>query len=439
MKSDPQQPQPEDRAAGNGLLHRRAVLRGGLGVTAAGAFLQALAPNAARAQGAPAAAPAAAVTNPWLRVPGGPMSEYGERSRHEKDVHRTIVQLYKAVAPQVGWCGTPLEALHGIITPSGLHHERHHAGVPDIDPDKHELMIHGLVKRPLVFSMNALARYPTVSRIQFLECSGNSYYMLEKEPMQVTCGQIHGSVSCSEWTGIPVRTLFDEAGVDYKKAKWVIAEGSDAATMARSIPLDKLLSDGLIALYQNGEALRPEQGYPVRLFVPGWEGNVSIKWLSRMKLVEAPAMSREETMKYTDLMPDGKAMQFSMEMAVKSVITSPSGQMTLPEKGLYEVTGLAWSGTGKIKKVDVSADGGKTWAKTSLYGQELQHGLVRFRAPWQWDGSPALLQSRATDEKGRVQPTRQEHVVKYSMKNMYHYNAIQTWAVSPDGKVRNVY
>ena len=351
---------------------------------------------------------------------------------------RDFFQPFGAVAPGTGASFTPLQSLDGTITPNGLHFERHHNGVPDIDPAQHRLLIHGLVKRPLFFSVDALLRYPMVSRICFIECGGNSFRNTLPEPPQVPCGMIHGLLSCSEWVGVPLATLLAEAGVD-TKGKWILAEGADSATMSRSIPMEKVLDDALIALYQNGETIRPEQGYPMRLLLPGWLGNMNVKWLRRIKVTDGPTHTRDETSHYTDLKPDGKARQFTYVMEVKSVITHPSGGMTMHGPGFYQISGLAWSGRGRIIKVEVSADGGQSWAEAALQGPVLPQSLTRFRIPWQWNGGPAMLQSCATDEKGHVQETHKEWAAHYSPANRYHSNAVQTWHVTDEGSVRNVY
>jgi sulfane dehydrogenase subunit SoxC len=233
-------------------------------------------------------------------------------------------------------------------------------------------------------------------------------------------------------------TLLDEAGV-LPEASWVSSTGADGASLGRSIPLNKALRDVFIALYQNGEPIRPEQGYPMRLFVPGWEGNVSVKWLTQIKLTDMAANFKDETSRYTELLPDGKALQFTFPMGTKSVITSPSGQMTLRRQGIHEITGLAWSGRGAIRRVEVSADGGRSWADAHLEPNQLELALARFRLPWLWEGGPAVLQSRATDSAGNVQPTRDVFLNTYSPANRYHFNGIQSWAVSAQGEVKNVY
>ena len=300
-------------------------------------------------------------------------------------------------------------------------------------------MIHGLVKKPLVFTMETLARYPMTSRICFLECSGNSSpNSVSLKAPQISAGAIHGMVSCSEWTGIPLALLLDEAGLE-AGADWLLAEGADAVAMSRSVPLAKALDDAMVALYQNGERLRPEQGYPVRLLLPGWEGNMSVKWLRRIKLTQGPTHTKDETSRYTDPTPDGKALQFTFEMGAKSVITRPSVGMKMSGPGWYEISGLAWSGAGKIRKAEISMDGGTTWKEAPLQGPVYAKSLTRFRLPWQWDGQRALLQSRAIDEKGSVQPARASWLAGYMPQQRYHNNAIQTWAIEADGSVTNVY
>ncbi|MCB1123730.1 MAG: molybdopterin-dependent oxidoreductase, partial [Verrucomicrobiae bacterium] len=255
---------------------------------------------------------------------------------------------------------------------------------------------------------------------------------------QSTASGIHGLVSCSEWTGVPLAILLEEAGMR-KEAKWIIAEGADAAAMSRSVPIEKALDDAVVALYQNGERLRPSNGYPMRLLLPGWEGNANVKWLRRIQVSSSPAMTKDETSKYTDLLPDGRASMFSFPMGVKSVITSPSGKYTMQGPGLYQISGLAWSGAGKIRRVEVSADGGQSWGKAALSEPVLSKALVRFRMPWRWNGGPAVLQSRAIDETGAIQPKREALLGKRGTNYRYHYHAIQSWNVGSNGEVANVY
>jgi len=428
-----QRTMPAKRIAGRGLADRRDFLT--RGITLTGGALAGVFADGSAARAAESLTPA---VSPWQQIPGQLFRSYGQPSRFEEATKRTFFQPFGAIAPGAGSSFTPLQSLDGIITPNGLHFERHHNGVPEIDPAQHRLLIHGLVKRPLFFTVQALLRYPMTSRICFVECGGNSFRNTLPQPPQVTCGMIHGLLSCSEWTGVPLATLLAEAGVD-PKGKWVLAEGADAASMTRSVPLEKVLDDALIALFQNGEAIRPEQGYPVRLLLPGWVGNMSVKWLRRIKVTDGPTHTRDETSHYTDLMPDGKARQFTFVMGVKSVITQPSGEMTMQGAGFYEISGLAWTGAGRITKVEVSADGGASWAEATLQEPVLRQSLSRFRIPWNWNGGPALLQSRATDDHGRVQETHKDWAAHYSPANRYHCNAIQTWSVTSEGSIHNVY
>jgi sulfane dehydrogenase subunit SoxC len=372
--------------------------------------------------------------DPWSKTQGTGFINppYGVPSKYERDVVRVI----PSPAPNFLTASrTPLQSLHGIITPNGLVFERHHAGIPDINPDQHRLAIHGLVDRPLIFSMEDIVRFPSESRIYFLECSGNSAAELKKASNQ-SVQQIHGLLSCCEWTGVRLSTILHECGVR-PEAKWALAEGADGAGMTRSIPISKLLDDALLVYAQNGEMLRPEQGYPLRLFLPGFEGNMSIKWLRRIKLGTEPWQTREETAAYTDLRSDGKALQFTFPMEVKSVITSPSGLMKLKSTGFYEITGFAWSGNGKIRRVEVSTDGGATWDAASLQEPVLDKALVRFRFPWIWNGSPAVIMSRAIDTSGEVQPSLDSVLKAKSANTFYHNNAIQPWRIAANGEVTN--
>jgi sulfane dehydrogenase subunit SoxC len=414
-------------AAGNGLLDRRSLLRAG--VLAAGiAGIGAGVAQAAETIGADAPE--------WMKTPGRSFSPYGMPSKWQEKVQRSFTLL--PGRPWTGTSRTPLHLLEGTLTPNGLHFERHHNGVPDIDPNRHELVIHGLVKRPLAFSVETLMRYPMESQIHFVECSGNSGSFNQREPQQTTAGGLNGLLSCSEWTGVRLATLLGEAEVN-REAKWVIAEGADAVAMSRSVPLEKCLDDAMIALYQNGEAIRPEQGYPMRLLLPGFEGNMNVKWLRRLKVMNEPVNARDETSHYTELMPNGKARQYMFLQGVKSAIIKPSFGMNMKGPGFYEVSGLAWSGSGRVSKVEVSADGGKSWAAAALTPPVLSKALTRFRLAWQWDGRPSTLMSRATDEKGAVQPTRSAWVSQYSPIQFYHFNGIQGWSIEADGTVKHVY
>jgi sulfane dehydrogenase subunit SoxC len=365
------------------------------------------------------------------RTLGKPLSGYGERSPYVKSVRATR----QSQTPQAGSSSTPLADMYGIITPSSLHYERHHSGVPNLDPAAHRLTIHGLVERPLILTMDEIRRLPSVSRIHFLECGGNSGAEWRGGAPDVQ--RSYGLASCSEWTGVPLRLLLDEVGVQ-PGASWIIAEGADACKMQRSVPIVQALDDALLAYGQNGEPLRPEQGFPLRLLTPGWEGNVQVKWLQRLHLTNQPYMARDETSKYSDLMPDGKARIFSLAMEAKSVVTFPSGGQTLPGPGLYELTGLAWTGAGRIERVEVTFDGGRTWQNAHLQEPRLRMAFTRFRLPWRWDGKPAVIASRATDESGYVQPTREELIAARGLNSGYHFNGIKLWKVAPDGSVTHV-
>jgi sulfane dehydrogenase subunit SoxC len=295
------------------------------------------------------------------------------------------------------------------------------------------------VKQPLVFNVDTLMRYPMESRVHFMECAGNSGAIsVSAQPQQVRASVIHGLLSGSEWTGVKLSTLLAEAGLD-PKATWILAEGADSASMSRSVPVWKALDDAMIALYQNGEPIRPEQGFPMRLLLPGFEGNTNVKWLHRLKVTDTPIYTRDETSRYTELMPDGKAREFMLQMEPKSLILKPSFGMNMEGPGYYEISGLAWSGLGRVRRVDVSADGGKSWTEAALTGPVQPKALTRFRLPWMWNGQPAVLMSRTTDEKGHVQPTRAEWVAQYAPRQNFHFSAIQSWSVAVDGKVSNIY
>ena len=362
---------------------------------------------------------------------------YGSRSQFESEVR----WRYPTPNEITSWSMTPLDKMLGNLTASGLHFERHHGGIPTIDPAKHMLFVHGMVDTPKKFSVADLKRFPSVTRKHFIECSGNGLTEWNKPTLKTVQGT-HGLLSTSEWTGVQFATIARELGLK-DGSQWVLAEGADSAVMTRSIPMEKMLKDALIVYGQNGEALRPEQGYPLRLLLPGYEGNTHIKWLRRMEVSDKPFMTREETSKYTDLLANGKARQFSMEMEAKSVITFPSGEMKLPGSGFYNIQGLAWSGRGRVQSVDVSVNGGKTWYPAQLQSVPEPICTVRFSFPWIWDGKPAILQSRCTDETGYVQPTLKQLVAIRGSNgpfgSVYHLNAIQSWAVNETGDVSNVH
>jgi sulfane dehydrogenase subunit SoxC len=403
-------------------LGRRRFLKRGV---ALGAALAAGAGRPAGGQPAP--------DEPW-KVLGGPIRPYGERSRFEGATR----QKYGGLTDEANvgnW--TPLHDLHGIITPSSLHYEVHHQGVPDIDPRRHRLLIHGMVERPVILTLEEIKRLPSVSRIHFLECAGNSQTEWDQPTLEGVQGT-HGLTSCSEWTGVLLSLLLREAGVQ-KGGTWIVAEGADSSGHEHSIPVAKAMDDILVAYGQNGEALRPENGYPLRLIVPGWEGGINVKWLRRLKIVDRPYMTRMETVEHTDFMPGGMARRFTFVMEAKSVITFPSGGQHLPGRGRYEITGLAWSGRGAVRRVEVSTDGGKTWHQAKLQEPVLRFAHVRFRFPWRWDGREAIVQSRCTDETGYVQPQLAELVKVRGLRSSFHNNAIQSWKVGADGSVHNVH
>lgn len=411
---------------------RRDFIRGAFAAAAAG-----LAGGAA-AQ-APAGDPNILELPEHTRGLGQPVvtDGYGKPSRHEANVQRRqspgLTQTRQA---SVSFA--PLQSLFGIVTPSGLHFERHHQGWWDIDPAKHRLMVNGLVKTPKVFTMDDLMRLPSVSRFHFIECGANTG--MEWGNVAVpTVQYTHGMLSCSEFTGVPLITLLEMAGVDLAKGKFVLAEGADGSSMTRTIPMALVRSGEVFVAYgQNGEMLRPENGYPLRLVVPGVQGVSWVKYLRRIEVGDQPWGSKDETLHYVDLMPDGVHRQYTSIQECKSVVTTPSGGQVLLDKGFYSISGLAWSGRGKVKRVDVSVDGGRSWRTARLQGPVLDKCLTRFNIDWVWDGKPAIVQSRATDETGYVQPTyRQLRAVRGS-RSIYHNNAIQSWLVQEGGEVRNV-
>ena len=412
-----------DRNSRRDFLRRSAAVAGG--AVAAGSLT-----SGARA--APLAIP------PTALEPGRTIeaTAYGMPSKFEAHVARRRSDVLKNRQNLSDWSMTPLQDQHGIVTPNGLIYERHHAGTPDIDPKTHRLAIHGMVKQPLVFTMDDLMRYPSVSTFQFLECSGNGLTDWLK-PASTTVQQTHGLLSCAQWTGIPLSWLLDEAGL-LSGAKWVAFEGADGSSHTRSVPLDKALADVLLVYASNGEMLRPENGYPLRAFVPGWEGNVSVKWLRRIKVGDEPWHFRSETARYTDPMPEGKWRQFSFVMECKSVITRPSGGMKLAGPGQQEIQGFAWSGNGRITAVDVSVDGGKNWQEAALEGPVLDKCLTRFRYRWNWAGGPATIVSRAVDSTGYVQPWVADiQKVRAIAGFVQHHNGVQPWSVAANGEVKN--
>ncbi len=386
-------------------VSRRDLLAGAAGVVALGTAAAAQAPS------------------DTTKKRGRPSNALGQRAPTEKPQR----QPRSATSS-----GTPHQDLYGTITPSDLHFERHHGGVPEVDPKSYSLLIHGMVERPMVFSLADLKRFPAVSRTHFLECSGN--FGGRTANVELTPQQIAGLTSTSEWTGVRLATLFKEVGAS-PKATWFLAEGQDAAVLTRSVPMSKAYDDALIAYGQNGEAIRPEQGYPARLFLPGWEGNASVKWLRRIELSDRPFMTREETSKYTDPMADGTARLFSFLMDARSLITYPAFPVTLTP-GWVEINGIAWTGSGKIARVDVSTDGGKTWAVAKLQEPVLSKAHTRFRYLWNWQGGEAVIKSRAVDETGYVQPTKEAVIALRGISSVgYHTNPITGWRIKSDGAV----
>jgi sulfane dehydrogenase subunit SoxC len=418
---------------------RRDFLRSAFAAAVAGVA-------AAGARAAPAPAPADGDPN-ILELPehsrglGQPVAAndgYGKPSKYESNVRRRqspgLTQTNQA---SVSFA--PLQSLFGIVTPSGLHFERHHQGWWDIDPSKHRFMINGMVKTPKVFTMDEIMRLPSVSRFHFIECGANT--AMEWGNVAVpTVQYTHGMLSCSEFTGVPLITLLQMAGADTKKGRFLLAEGADGAAQTRTIPMELVESGEVLVAYgQNGEMLRPEQGYPLRLVVPGVQGVSWIKYLRRVKVGDMPFGTKDETLGYVDLMPDGQHRQYTSIQECKSVVTTPSGGQVLLDKGFYNVTGLAWSGRGKIQRVDVSVDGGRNWRTARLQGPVMSKALTRFSIDWVWDGKPAILQSRAIDETGYVQPVKTLLREVRGTRSIYHNNSIQSWLVQENGEVKNVH
>jgi len=417
-------------AARRGFLRRAAALSGG--ALAAGAAGSAVAQGADLSTNLPPNVP------DYSKSLGAPVlaSPYGVPSKYEKNVQRRESPgLTRTPHSSVGF--TPLQSLFGIITPSGLHFERHHGGIPDIDPHQHRLMVHGMCSNPRIFTMDDLMRFPSVSRVHFIECGANTG--MEWGNVAVPTVQYsHGMLGCSEWTGVLLSTLLDEVGYD-RKARFLLAEGADASGLTRTVSMEMALDDVMVVYGQNGEMLRPEQGYPLRLLVPGVQGVSSVKWLRRIELGDQPWNTREEAIHYIDLMPGGKHRQYTWIQEAKSVITSPSGGQVILDKGYHEITGFAWSGRGRIKRVDVSTDGGRNWRTAKLQEPVHTKALTRFRIDWNWDGGPALLQSRAIDDTGYVQPNYRQLRAVRGTRSIYHNNAIQTWRVATSGEVSNVH
>ena len=420
-------PTPPDSAkppaANPPAISRRGLLAGG--AAAAGAALLGTLPSILPGQGS--RAPSSAPPEPSGRPLGEPTSAISPRSTFEQPVRTPTGQI-------TGASLSPLQEFTGTITPTDLHFERHHSGVPTIDPAEYALLVHGLVDRPTVFTLADLKRLPSITRTCFLECAGNGRTAYRSPKRDLTPQLIDGLTSNAEWTGVPLIVLLGEVGVK-PGATWLLAEGGDAALLSRSIPMEKAMDDALLVYAQNGEALRPPAGYPVRLLLPGWEGNMNVKWLRRLKLIAQPNMSRDETSKYTDPLPNGTARQFSFVMDVKSLITHPAHPVRLDRDQWVQIAGIAWSGRGKIARVEVSTDGGTTWAAADLQEPVLPKAHTRFTRMWRWSGGPATLLSRATDESGATQPTLATFREKRGQGTDYHFNHIRGWVVEQDGLV----
>ncbi|HKB54363.1 MAG TPA: sulfite dehydrogenase [Ramlibacter sp.] len=417
---------------------RRDFLRNAFAAAAAGAAA------VTGAQASPALAPDDGDPN-ILNLPehskslGQPVltHPYGQPSKWEANVQRrSSPGLTQTTQASVSFA--PIQSLFGIVTPSGLHFERHHQGWWDIDPSKHRFMINGMVKHPKVFTVDEIMRLPTVSRFHFIECGANTAAEWGNVAVP-TVQYTHGMLSCSEFTGVPLIALLEMAGADLKHGKFLLAEGADGSSMTRTIPMELVKSgEVLVAFGQNGEMLRPEQGYPLRLVVPGVQGVSWVKYLRRVKVGDMPFATKDETDHYVDLMPDGQHRQYTSIQECKSVVTTPSGGQMLLDKGFYNINGLAWSGRGKVKKVDVSVDGGRNWRTAQLQGPVMSKCLTRFSIDWVWDGKPAIVQSRATDETGYVQPNYRQLRAVRGTRSIYHNNAIQSWLVEASGEVKNV-
>jgi sulfane dehydrogenase subunit SoxC len=413
----------------------KAAVAGGLAAAGTSSAFAAGAADPKAAGGNPANLPPNVAD--WSRYLGDGVTDhpYGKPIRFEKHVVRRTVEWLTADR-QSSINFTPLHDLDGIITPNGLCFERHHGGAAEIDPNDYRLMIHGLVDKPLIFTLDDLMRFPRKNAAYFLECAANSG--MEWRGAQLNgCQFTHGMIHNVMYTGVPLKTLLDEAGLK-PKAKWLMLEGGDAAGMNRSVPIEKALADTLIAWKMNGEALRKEQGYPVRAVIPGWEGNMWVKWLRRIEVGDQPWLAREETSKYTDLMADGRSRRFTFIMDAKSIVTNPSPESRLKVKGRNVLSGLAWSGRGTVTRVDVTLDGGRNWREARIDGPVLDKSLTRFYVDFDWNGQELMIQSRAHDSTGYVQPTKAELRAVRGVNSIYHNNGIQTWLVRANGEAENV-
>ncbi|TBN38354.1 sulfite dehydrogenase [Paracoccus subflavus] len=415
-----------------GTTSRRGFMRAGLAASVALPAAAAM----ARAQGGPD--PLITEVQDWARYTGDGVdaTPYGLPIHFESDViRRNVSWLTADTISSINF--TPIHQLDGTITPAGCAFERHHSGAIELAKSDYRLMINGLVDRELVFTYDDLERFPRSQAVYFCECAANTG--MEWAGAQLNGSQFtHGMIHNMEYVGVPLKTLLAEAGVK-PEGKWIFVEGADASSNGRSIPIEKAMDDVMVAFKANGEALRKEHGYPARLVVPGWEGNLWVKWLRRIEVTAGPVESREETSKYTDTLDNGISRKWTWVMDAKSVVTAPSPQVAIKHgPGPMVITGLAWSGRGAITRVDVSVDGGRNWTTARLAQPGVRMAMTRFYLDHIWDGEEMLLQSRAVDETGYVQPTKNALREIRGENSIYHNNGIQTWWIKKDGSAENV-
>ncbi|HTC61580.1 MAG TPA: sulfite dehydrogenase [Candidatus Saccharimonadales bacterium] len=381
------------------------------------------------------------------------LHQHGERSHFVDSIRHGSInnpERHLPDEPRAFGLTSPIQDSSGMVTPASLHFVISHGyEPPDINPKEHRLLIHGMVDRPMTLSVDDIKRLPSVSKFHFIECHGNSTTGGLGGPQRVspdaTAQDTHGYTSCSQWTGVMLSLILEQAGLQ-KSGTWIVAEGADDYKHSKSIPIGKAMDDALVAYAQNGEPVRPEQGFPLRLVVPGFQGINNVKWLHRINVVDEPYMGMMEVTRYPRLMPDGKSRWFEFELGPKSVITRPSGGHHLQGPGFYEITGLAWSGGGTIRRVEVSTDGGKIWKDAKMQDPILRKAHTRFTIPWNWDGGEAMLMSRCTDDNGVVQPSLAEvakiwgtdpDFFKKTTLITSDMNAIQPWKVNADGSIKN--
>ncbi|MEA3371162.1 MAG: sulfite dehydrogenase [Campylobacterota bacterium] len=378
----------------------------------------------------------------WGQTWGDPVTKnlYGMPSKYEHNVTRRYTKLLASGNYRASIAVTPIHESEGIITPNGLFFSRSHGGTAHIDPNEFRLMIHGLVDKEIVLTLDQLKRYPSVTRTHFIECPANGGQEW-RGPQFNSMQFAKGFMASASWTGVYIKTILEDLGIK-PEAQWMLAEGSDNSEMGRTVPLDKVLDDAMLVWGQNGEALRPEQGYPLRLLLPGWEGNLCVKWLKRLEFAAEPWYCKEETSKYTALKPSGKAVQHFYANEVNSTVVTPSPEKPwkdLEDGDVIEIEGLAWSGMGTITGVDFSLDGGKNYVEASLKGLVLPKSWTRWSYMHTYKkGERLLLTSRAMDDAGYIQPTIDEEVAIMGVESVYHRNAVETWEVTADGKVNHV-